>query len=71
MASVNPRQGRHHAYVCIHFGSKKFTYHINLTKGVRTREEEDNYISELLFTLIIKHCNREEVNLHLKDCELT
>lgn len=39
--TTRPKTGRHHAFFCIHFGDRKYDYYIDLTKDVRTREEED------------------------------
>ncbi|CAD8183367.1 unnamed protein product [Paramecium octaurelia] len=61
--SVNERQGRHHAFICLNFGITKYTYYLDLVKGVRTREEEDQFISDILFKLIIKHSSQHQLQI--------
>jgi hypothetical protein len=71
--SVPEKRGKHHAYICIQFLYRRYTYYIDLTKGSRTREEEDEFLSRCLYELALDHINRvepelpPEVTLHDKD----
>ncbi|CAD8169199.1 unnamed protein product [Paramecium pentaurelia] len=58
--SVNERQGKHHAFISLNYGIKKYTYYLDLVKYVRTREEEDQFISDILFKLIIRHSSQQQ-----------
>ncbi|CAK86766.1 unnamed protein product (macronuclear) [Paramecium tetraurelia] len=68
--SVNERQGRHHAFICLNFGIAKYTYYLDLVKGVRTREEEDQFISDILFKLIIKHSSQHQQQIKEQEEEV-
>ncbi|CAD8111234.1 unnamed protein product [Paramecium sonneborni] len=60
--SVNDRQGKHHAFICLNYGIIKFTYYLDLVKGIRTREQEDQFISDVVFQLILKHSNQQSIS---------
>ena len=55
---TNERIGRHHAFIGIHFLTRKYVYHIVLEKGVHTRLEEDALLSFYLYDLLVSHIKR-------------
>jgi hypothetical protein len=75
LATSRPKAGPHHAFICFYTSTTYTVYLLNMEKnkrtgntscwpsGQRTREEEDDCISYLVYNLLLDHCDIKKIDI--------
>ena len=63
LATSRPKAGPHHAFICFYTSTTYTVYLLNMEKNKRTREEEDDCISYLVYNLLLDHCDIKKINI--------
>jgi hypothetical protein len=63
LATSRPKAGPHHAFICFYTSTTYTVYLLNMEKNKRTREEEDDCISYLVYNLLLDHCNIKKIDI--------
>ena len=64
LATSRPKAGPHHAFICFYTSNTYTVYLLNMEKNKRTRVEEDDCISHLVYHLLLDHCNIKKIEIN-------
>jgi hypothetical protein len=64
LATSRPKAGPHHAFICFYTSTTYTVYLLNMEKNKRTRVEEDDCISHLVYHLLLDHCDIKKININ-------
>jgi hypothetical protein len=64
LATSRPKAGPHHAFICFYTSNTYTVYLLNMEKNKRTRVEEDDCISHLVYHLLLDHCDIKKIKIN-------
>ena len=64
LATSRPKAGPHHAFICFYTSNTYTVYLLNMEKNKRSRVEEDDCISYLVYHLLLDHCDIKKIDIN-------
>ena len=64
LATSRPKAGPHHAFICFYTSNTYTVYLLNMEKNKRSRVEEDDCISHLVYHLLLDHCDIKKIKIN-------